>query len=74
MEKIMQKALTHVNSSENDCFADYAVEVAEETGTPLSSVSKGGRPRCSLRFANDIDLIGNNKKNTTHSNTEGNSG
>ena len=32
----MQKTLTPENSSENDCFADHAVEEAEETDTPLS--------------------------------------
>ena len=37
LEKIMLKALTPVNSSVNDCFADDAVEKAEETDTPLSS-------------------------------------
>ena len=42
LEKIMQKTLTPVDSSENDCFADDEVEVAEETDTPLSSVSIGG--------------------------------
>ena len=42
----MQKALTPVNSLGNDCFADYAVEKAEESDTPLSSVSIGGRPLC----------------------------
>ena len=35
LEKIMQKALMPVNSSENGCFADDAVEEAEETDTPL---------------------------------------
>ena len=54
----MQKALTSVNSSENDCFADDAVEETEETDTPLSSLSIGGRPLCNLRFADDIDLLG----------------
>ena len=39
--KIMQKALAPVNSSENDCFADDAVEEVGETDTPLSSVSIG---------------------------------
>ena len=38
-------------------FADDAVEETEETDTPLSSVSIGGRPLCNLRFANDIDLL-----------------
>ena len=52
----MQKALTPVNSSVNDCFVDDAVEEAKETDTPLSSVSTGGRPLCNLRFADDIDL------------------
>ena len=55
----MHKALTRVNSSESDCFADDAVEEAEETDTPLSSVSIGGRPLCSLGFADDIHLLGN---------------
>ena len=38
LEKLMQRALRHVHSLENDCFA----EEAEETDTPLSSVSTGG--------------------------------
>ena len=42
----------------NDCFADDAVEDAEEIDTPLSLMSIGGRPLCSLRFADDIDLLG----------------
>ena len=54
----MQKAPTPVNSLVNDCFADYAVEEAEETDTPLSLVSIGGRPLCNLRFADDIHLLG----------------
>ena len=32
---------------------------AEETDTPVSSVAIGGRPLCNLRFANDINLLGN---------------
>ena len=39
----MQKALTPVNSSENDRFADDGVEEAEETDTPLSSVYRWHR-------------------------------
>jgi hypothetical protein len=35
----MQKALTPMHSLMNDSFADDAVEEAEETDTPLSSVS-----------------------------------
>ena len=60
----MQKALKTVSSSENDCFAvaDDAVEEAEETGTPRSSVSIGERPLCSLRCADDIDLLGSGKE------------
>ena len=34
LEKIKQKALTPVSSSENDCFADAAVEEAKETDNP----------------------------------------
>ena len=30
----------------------------KEIDRPLSSVSFGGRPLCSLRFADDIDLLG----------------
>ena len=37
--------------SQNDCFADDAVEDAEENDAPLSSVSIKGRPLCNLRFA-----------------------
>ena len=48
LEKIMQKALIQVNSSENDCFVDDTVEDSEETNTPLSSVSIGGRPLCNF--------------------------
>ena len=65
----MQKALTPVNSSVNDCFADDAVEKAEETDTPLSSVSIGGRPLCNLRLRYDIDLLGSSDEEriaTTH--------
>ena len=58
----MQKDLKHVNSSENDCFADDAVEEAEETDTPLSSVTIGGRSLCNLRFADDIDLLGSSEE------------
>ena len=58
----MQKTLTPVNSSENDCSEDDAVEEAEETDIPLSSVSIGGRSLCHLRFADDIDLLGNIKE------------
>ena len=36
---IPAEALTPVNSSENNCFADDAVKEAEEPDTPLSSVS-----------------------------------
>ena len=61
-EKIMQKALTPLNSSENDCFADYAVEEADEIDTPLSLVSIGGRPLCNFQFANDIDLLGSSEE------------
>ena len=42
LEKIKQKALIPVNSSENDCFADDVVEEAEETCTLVSPVSIGG--------------------------------
>ena len=61
MENIMQKALTPVNTSENDCFPDDAVEEVEEADTPLSPVSIGERPLaalCNLRFADHIDLLG----------------
>ena len=57
----MQKALTPVNSSVNDCLADDAVEEADETDTPLSSVSVGVRPLCNLLFADDIDLLGSSE-------------
>ena len=53
----MQKALTPMHSSVNDCFADDAVEEAEETDTPLPSLSIGGQPLCNLQFADDIDLL-----------------
>ena len=67
----MQKALPPVNSSENDCFADDAVEEAEETDTPLSSVSTGGRPLRNLRFADDTDLLGAVKKYCNNSLKDG---
>ena len=51
LEKIMQKAMTAVNSSQGDCFAYDAAEGAEETDTPLPSVSIGGRTRSN----DDID-------------------
>ena len=53
LEKITKKALTPVNSSENDGFADGALDEAEETDTPLSSASTGGLPLCNLRFVAD---------------------
>ena len=58
----MQKPLTPVISSENDCLGDGAVEEGEEADTPLSSVSVGGRPLCGLRFADDIDLPGSTEE------------
>ena len=58
----MQKGLTPVNSSEKDCCADDAVEEAEETGIPMSSVSIGVRPLCNLRFTDDIDLLGSSEE------------
>ena len=62
LEKITQKTLTPVNSSVNDCFADNIVEDAEETDTPLSSMSIGGRPLCNLRFADDIYMLGSSEE------------
>ena len=50
----MQKALTPVSSSENDCSA--------ETDTPLSSMSIGGRPLSNLRFADDINQLGSSEE------------
>ena len=58
LEKIMQKALTPQHPLENNCFTGDAVEDAEETKSPLSSVSIGGQPLCNLQFADDIDLLG----------------
>ena len=53
----MQKALTPMNSLENNCFAGDAVEEPEETDITLSAaLSNGGRPLCNLHFADDIDL------------------
>ena len=57
----MQRALTPVNQSNNDRFADDAVDEAEETDTPLSSVSIGGHPHCNLGFADDIDMLGSSE-------------
>ena len=76
MEKVMQKTLTAVSSLEGDYFANDAVEEAEKTDNPLSSGSIGGRTLCSLRFADDIDLLGSSteKNSTTHSMTGGNNG
>ena len=54
----MQKALTRQHPSENDCFADDAVEDAEEPDTSLSTVSIGGRLLCNLRFVDEINLLG----------------
>ena len=51
-----------MSSSENDCFADYAVEDAVETDTPLSSVSIGEQLLCNLWFADDIDLLGSSEE------------
>ena len=61
-KKLMQTALTPVNSSENDCFADDVVEDSEETDTPLSSVSVEERPLCNLQFADDINLLGSSEE------------
>ena len=58
----MQNALTPQHPSENDSFADVAVEDAEELHTSLSSVSIKGRPLCSLCFADDIDLLEGNEE------------
>ena len=54
----MQKALIPQHPPENDCFPGDAVEDAEETDIPLSSVSIGRQPLCNLRLADDIDLLG----------------
>ena len=48
--------------SSPDSFADDAVEEAEETDTPPSSLSIGGRPLCNLRFADDIVLLGSSEE------------
>ena len=59
----MQHTLAPSSSSLNDCFADYAVELAEETShTPMSSVSTAGQPPCNLRCAYDIDMLGRNEE------------
>ena len=58
LETIMQKGLTPQHPSYNNCFVGDAVDDADETGTPLSSVSIGGLLFCNLRFADDIDPLG----------------
>ena len=59
MEKIMQKVLTpRCPSGNNDCFGGDAVDDAERTDIPLSSMYIGGIPICFLRFVDDIDLLG----------------
>ena len=58
----MQKALAIQHQAENHCFADDAVDDAEETDTLLSSVSIEGRPLCNMRFATDIDLLGGSEE------------
>ena len=63
----MQKALTPKHPTENDCFAGDAIEDAEETDIPMSSVSIGGRPLCNLQLADDIDLQEAVKKNSNNS-------
>ena len=60
----MQKAVRSQHPSENDCFAGDAVEDAEETIIPLSSVPIGGRPLCNFRSAHDIDLLGGSLEET----------
>ena len=55
----MQKTLTPRHPSENDCFADDAVEDAEESDITLSPASIGGRPLCNLRFADKIKILVN---------------
>ena len=59
---IFHKALTLQHLSENDCFAQDAVEDAEEIDTTLSSVSIGGRPLCNSQFADDNNLLGDSEE------------
>ena len=54
----MQRAVTPQRPSENDCFADNAIEYAEEIDTLLSSASIYGRPFCNLHLTDDVDLLG----------------
>ena len=51
LEKIRQ------HPSEINCFACDEVEVAEESGIPLSTVSIRGRPLCNLLFVDGIYLL-----------------
>ena len=57
LQKITQNALTPEHPSNNDRFADDAVEEVEETDTLLLSMYIRGRPLCNLQFAHDIDLL-----------------
>ena len=57
LEKLLPEALTPQHPLENDSFGGDALEEAEETDIPLSSVSIGGRPLCNLHFTDDIDLL-----------------
>ena len=59
---LILKPLTPQHPPENDFRAGDAVEDAEETDIPLSSVSIGGRPLCNLRFADDIDQLWSNEE------------
>ena len=54
----MENALTHQHPSQNNCLAGDA----EETDTPLSSVSIGGRPLWNVRSVDDIDLLGGSEE------------
>ena len=54
--------MTPQHSPENDCFACDAVEEAEETDIPVSSVSTGRRPLCNLQFVDDINLLGSSEE------------
>ena len=59
---MMQKTSTPQRHSEDDQFADNSEEDAEEVRTSLSSVSVGRRPLCNVRFADDIDLLGDSEE------------
>ena len=53
--------MTPPHRSENDCLQMVQQKMHKKL-KPLSSVSIGRRPLCTMRFADDIDLLGGTKE------------